>query len=140
MYIDSQEEFSVNQSLVGTGAIVSTNSYDTGAAADVGIGNKVTSVFANLTAAMVGGTSVQVILQTSPDNATWTQAGAGPVVPVAEATIGKRIASFPLPTGLKRYLRVVYQVVGTNTAGLVNCSLVLDVDAQQYLRSGVTGR
>lgn len=128
MYIDSQTQFSDDQALTAAGTTVSTNVYDTGAAADIGVGQAV-MFFATVTSALLGGTSVQAKLQTSADNVTFTDLGAGPVVPVAELVAGKKIAAFSVPHGAKRYLRAAYVVAGTFTGGTVHSSLTLDVDA-----------
>lgn len=137
MYIDSQETFSDGQSVIGTGTIVSTNVYDTGAPADVGIGERM-YLFVTPSTGLVGGTSIQAQLQTSDTvGGTYTVAAAGPVVVIADAGIGEPIAKLALPIGLKRFLRVAYVIVGTTTVGAVHASLVKDVDAQQYLVSGI---
>lgn len=140
MYIDSQETFSDDQSVAGTGAITSTNVYDTGAPADVGIGERM-YLFASVTDDIEGGDSIQVNLQTSDAvGGTYATVASGAVVPVDSEDglpAGTRIAAIPLPIGLKRFLRVSYTVAGTNTGGTVHASLVKDVDAQQYLTSGI---
>ena len=140
MYIDSQETFAEAQSVAAAaGDVVSTNVYDTGAAADVGIGEPM-FVYAKMNAALVGvGASIQAVLQTSDAAGSgYTDAAAGPVTAVASATANKRIAAFALPIGLKRYLRVVFRISGaTTTAGTASAYLVKDVDAQQYLASAV---
>ena len=126
MYIDSQTQLSDNQALT-TGTIVSTNVYDTRAAADIGPGSPV-KFFVSATAAFVGGTSVQAVLETSADNVTFTALASGPVVDLADLKAGKQIAVIDVTHGAKRYLRASYTVAGTFTAGKVHASLVLDAD------------
>lgn len=140
MIINSQETFSDAQSVASAaGDVVSTNVYDTGAAADVGIGEDLYLVV-KMVAALVGaGASIQAVLQHSTDNSTFTDAAAGPVVAVAAATANKTIARLPLPIGLNRYLRVAYRISGaTTTAGTASAYLVLDVQASNAYKSGVS--
>ena len=126
MYIDSQTQLSDNQALT-TGTIVSTNVYDTRAAADIGPGDSF-KFFVSATAAFAGGTSVQAVLETSADNLTFTALASGPVVDLADLKAGKQIAVIEVPHGAKRYLRASYTVAGTFTAGKVHASLVLGAD------------
>ena len=139
MYIDSQETFAEGQSVAAAaGDIVSTNVYDTGAAADVGIGEPM-FVYANLVTALAGTGSVQVVLQHSSDNSAFTDVASGPATTVANGKIGTRLAAFALPMGLKRYLRVAFRVAGgTTSGGTASAYLVDDVHAQQYLKSGIS--
>lgn len=138
MIIDSQEKFSEAQSVAAAaGDIVSTNVYDTGAAADVGIGEHM-YLYAKMNAALVGaGTSIQVVLQDSADNATFADKQASAAVPVASATANATLAKVRLPIGLRRYLRVAYRISGgTTTQGTASAYLVKDVDAVQIGASG----
>lgn len=141
MFIDTQEEFSVAQAIASVvGDVVSTNVYDTGAAADVGIGEEI-YVYAKTVAAMAGaGSSVQVVVQTSDVvDSGYTDAGAGQVVPLASAGANKAIARFRLPIGLKRYIRLAYRISGaTVTGGTVSAFLALDVPANVSNASGVS--
>lgn len=127
MFIDSQTQFSNDQALTAAGTIPSTNIYDTKASADIGVG-KAPMFFATVTTALIGGTSVQAVLQTSTDGVTFTDLAAGPVVAVADLKAGKKLAAIAVPHGAKRYLRAAYVVVGTFTSGKVHASLTLDVD------------
>jgi hypothetical protein len=139
MYIDTQETFADAQSVASAaGDVVSTNVYDTGAAADVGIGERL-YLYAKMNAALVGvGASIQAVLQTSDTvGSGYADAAAGPVVAVASAGANKDLAKIALPIGLKRYLRVVFRISGaTTSAGTATAVLVNDVQAQQYLTSG----
>ncbi|MNT23210.1 hypothetical protein D3C72_1586220 [compost metagenome] len=139
MFVDTQETFADAQSVASAaGDVVSTNIYDTGAAADVGIGERM-YLYAKMNAALVGaGASIQVVLQTSASSGSgYTDAVAGAVVPVASATANSVLARLALPIGLQRYLRVVFRISGaTTTAGTATAILAKDVPAQQYLTSG----
>jgi hypothetical protein len=140
MFIDSQEAFAEAQSVAAAaGDITSTNVYDTGAAADIGIGENM-YLTAKMNAALVGaGASIQVVLQDSADNSSFADKIVGPTVGVATATANKNLAKIKLPIGLRRYLRVVFRISGaTTTGGTASAYLVKDLDAQQYLPSGVS--
>ena len=126
MYIDSQAQLSDGQALT-TGIIVSTNVYDTGAAADIAPGYPV-KFFVTATAAFAGGNWVQATLETSADNSTFSTLASGPVVALADLKAGKQIAVINVPHGAKRYLRASYLASGTFTAGKVHASLVLNAD------------
>lgn len=139
MWIDTQETFSDGQAVASAvGDVVSTNVYDTGAAADVGIGEDM-YLFVKLATALAGaGSSIQAVLQTSAaEESGYTDATAGPVVALAAAKANTEIAKLRLPIGLKRYLRVVYRISGAAASGgTASAYLVKDVQAQQYGASG----
>lgn len=140
MYIDSQETFSDAQSVAAAaGDIVSTNIYDTGAAADVGIGEQI-FIYARMIVALVGaGASIQVVLQTSADNSTWVDAATAPAVVTASAIANATLARFALPIGLRRYLRLAYRISGaTTTAGTASGYLVKDLQVNVANPSGVS--
>lgn len=139
MFVDTQETFADAESVASAaGDVVSTNIYDTGAAADVGIGERM-YLYAKMNAALVGaGASIQVVLQTSASSGSgYTDAMAGQVIAVASATANAVLARLALPIGLQRYLRVVFRISGaTTTAGTATAFLAKDVPGQQYLTSG----
>lgn len=139
MYFDTQETFADAQSVASAaGDVVSTNVYDTGAAADVGIGEHI-YLFAKMNAALVGaGASIQVVLQTSSAvGSGYTDIQAGPVVPVASAIANAVLFKQRLPIGLLRYLRVVFRISGaTTTAGTATAVLAKDVQGNQATTSG----
>lgn len=139
MYIDSQNAFSETQSVVSAvGDVVSTNVYDT-ASNDVGNGEELVLI-ARMVAALAGvGSTIQVVLQDSADNATYADVQAGPAVTTALAIVGRSLARFYLPFGLRRYLRVVYRIAGaTTTAGTVSSYIVVDAQANTANRSGIS--
>lgn len=141
MYIDTQETFAATQSVAAAaGDVVSTNVYDTGAAADTGIGENF-YLLAKMNAALVGaGAAIQVVLQTSAaEGSGYTDAAAGPVVAVGSAGASANLAKIRVPIGLKRYLRVVFRISGaTTTAGTASAYIVKEVEALQYGASGFT--
>jgi hypothetical protein len=144
MILDIQEQFSSAQSIVSAaGDVVSTNIYDTGAAADVGVGEEIYLV-TRLGAAVTSGgaATVQVVLQTADDAAFSTnltefpQSGA---LALAALTANTEISKQRLPIGLRRYLRVVYRIgTAATTAGTVDAFLVKDVQANKPYASGFT--
>lgn len=134
MILDSQEVFSAAQAVTATGDTPSTNSYDTGSTADVGIGGGLWLIAQVNTAATSGGSAtIQAVLQTSVDNSTWTDVVSGPVVAVASATAGAIIATLGLPVGLKRYIRVAWRIgTAVLTAGTFSAFFVRNIQLQQY--------
>lgn len=139
MYFDTQETFADAQSVASVvGDVVSTNVYDTGANADVGIGERM-YLFAKMNAALAGaGASIQVVLQTSDSvGSGYTDAAAAAVVPVASAGANALLARLALPIGLKRFLRVAWRISGaTTTAGTATAVLAKDVQGNQATTSG----
>ena len=140
MYIDTQETFAEGQAVASAaGDVVSTNVYDTGAAADVGNGETMILYAKTGTALAGAGSSIQVVLQHSADNVTFTDAATGPVVALAAAVANENIARIKLPIGLLRYLRVAFRISGaTATGGTASAYLVKDVDYNVAYRSGVS--
>ncbi|WP_375199067.1 Bbp16 family capsid cement protein [Cupriavidus metallidurans] len=144
MILDIQEQFSSAQSIVSAaGDVVSTNIYDTGAAADVGIGEEIYLV-TRLGAAVTSGgaATVQVVLQTADDaafSANLTEFPQSSALALAALTANTEISKQRLPIGLRRYLRVVYRVgTAATTAGTVDAFLVKDVQANRPYASGFT--
>ena len=139
MILDTQETFSDAQSVASAaGDVASTNVYDTGAAADVGIGTDI-YLYAKMNAALVGaGASIAVVLQDSADNSTFADVQVvSKVTGVAAAVANAELVRARLPIGLRRYLRLAYRISGaTTTGGTVSSYLVTDVQAQQYGASG----
>lgn len=142
MILDTQEAFSEAQSLIaGTGDTVSTNIYDTGAAADVGIGEPL-FIYAKIGTAVVGaGSTTQVVLQCD-DNSAFSSPKEFPLTAAlapAALTANAEIAKVRLPIGLERYLRLVYRIAGAAvTAGTVSAYIAVDVPANNAYASGFT--
>jgi hypothetical protein len=122
------------QSIIGTGNILGTNSYDTqagltlntgGQNVDLGKGQDMDVQF-DLTAAVAGGTSVEFQFVNADDAALGTNltvlASSG-AIPVASLGLGARVPmTVPKvdPRTLRRYVGVRYVIVGTTTAGAVS--------------------
>ncbi len=141
MILDTQEEFSVGQSIAAAvGDVVSTNVLDTGPASSgegepmwlvVQLGNAVTSG---------GAATVTPVLQDSADNATFADVQTYPNgLALAALTANRTLVKARLPAPLRRYIRVAYRIAGaTTTGGTARAFLVKDVDAQQYLGTAFT--
>ena len=143
MILDSQTSLSRAQSIAASvGDVVSTDIYDTGAAADVGVG-EVTYLRIQVNTAVTGsGASVQFILQTD-DNSSFSSAKEYPLtaaIGVASLTVNSVQYRGALPPGLERYLRVVYRITGaTTTAGTASAHLIKDVQANAPTATTVPG-
>ncbi|HEO9245146.1 hypothetical protein B9Q32_05515 [Enterobacter kobei] len=146
MILDKLLMFSEAQAVTAGGA--STDVIDLapidGTRRDIGVGYPL-EFWANVntTATAAGAATLNVQLQTSPDNSTWTTLYDSGTLALAALTAGKRLFSAKVPAGVQRYLRVNY-VVGTGplTAGAFTSGINLDVDnnTPYYpIRSKVTG-
>ena len=105
---------------------------------DLGRGPEV-DLAVTVTQAFAGLTSLQVSVQVSPDNATWTTVSSGAVVPLASLVAGYQ---FKVPGSIEegvnvRYLRLYYTVGGSNaTAGKITAAVV----ASRQTNLGVGGQ
>lgn len=93
---------------------------DIGIGSDVPLHVSVNETFNNLT-------SLQVLVQTSPDNATWTTIMGGKVVAAADLVTGYKFdVPYELPRGTNaRYVRLYYDVTGTApTTGKITAGVV----------------
>lgn len=143
MILDTQTRFSDAQSIASAvGTVASTNHYDTGSAADVGIGQETFLVISIGTAVAGAGASVQFVLQTD-DNSSFSSATNIPLtnaVPVASLTANSVQYRGRLPIGLERYFRVGYIVSGaTTTAGTANAYLTNDLQHAPVIATTVPG-
>ena len=130
-----------------TASAASTDTIDLGpidgTRRDIGVGEPLEYwVTTNATATAAGAATVNVQLQTSPDNSTWTTLTSSGDLALASLVAGRRIVSQKVPQGVQRYLRVNY-VVGTGslTAGAFTAGINLDVDGNNHypIRSRITG-
>ena len=146
MILDKLLMFSEAQAVTASAA--STDVIDLapidGTRRDIGVGEPL-GFWANVntTATAAGAATLNVQLQTSPDNSTWATIYDSGTLALAALTAGKRLFSAKVPAGVQRYLRVNY-VVGTGplTAGAFTSGINLDVDdnTPYYpIRSKVTG-
>jgi len=145
MILDKLLTFSEAQAVTASAA--STDVIDLGpidgTRRDIGVGYPL-EFFAtvNTTATAAGAATVNIQLQTSPDNSTWTTLSSSGDLALSALASGKRVVSQKVPQGVLRYLRVNY-VVGTGplTAGAFTAGINLDVDGNNHypIRSRITG-
>lgn len=132
MYFDNQETFSLAQAVTSTGDTASTNVYDTGSSADIGIGHPI-FVFVKTKAAFTsaGAGTLQVVLQDSADNSTFADVQTlTPALALAALGANKKQVRARLPIGLRRYIRLAYRVgTAAMTAGTVDAFLALATDS-----------
>lgn len=128
MVLDKQTLFSSEQAITGDAA--STNVYDTGASPDVGPGH-IHRLFGIVTASFNTLTSLNIILETDSDEAFGSAATLWTVNRVlAGLTAGTDLKLPPIPRGCERYLRLRYDVVGTDpTTGKITAGIILDEQA-----------
>jgi hypothetical protein len=91
---------------------------------DIGRGEPI-DMSVSVAQAFAGLTSLQVSVQTSPDNVTWTSVDSGATVAAAQLVAGYL---FRVPhlvqNASARYLRLYYTVTGTATQGAINAAIV----------------
>lgn len=144
MILDSQELLSSAQSIAAAaGDVASTNYYDTGAAADTGVGEELFLQIATVAAVTSGGSAtVQFVLQTD-DNTSFSSAREFPLTgALALAALTANTVQYRgrLPIGLERYIRVVYRIgTATTTAGTATTFLTKDVQANLPTATTVPG-
>lgn len=110
---------------------------------DMGIGdNPALKLLVQVTEAFAGGTSLQVSFQGSVsdangDPAAWTTWYSSAAILTASLTAGARVLRIDVPrppagVAIPRFVRLLYTIVGTMTAGEVVAGIVLDRDDQAY--------
>lgn len=143
MILDKQTLFSDGQAVTATA--VSTNTYDLGVARDLGIGDTDLELFIKVTAAFVGGTSIQFAYITSA-NADLSSANVivqTPAIVTADLVAGYEPLRIQIPAlskaaQLQRYIGVSYTVVGTFTGGTLTAGVILEPrEGQVYYASGL---
>ncbi|EPV6100130.1 Bbp16 family capsid cement protein [Escherichia coli] len=146
MILDKLLMFSEKQAVTATAP--STDVIDLGpidgTVRDIGVGEPLEWIVnVDTTATAAGASTVNVNLQTSPDNSTWTTIASSGDLALAALTAGKRIVSQKVPQGVQRYLRLNYAVTtGPLTAGAFTSGILLDVDGNNRYypsRSRITG-
>lgn len=134
-----------------TGTQFSTNVIDLLNARDMGIGDDpALKVLVEVTTPFTGGTSLQVNIQGSVDNITFTTMLFGPIIAEANLLAGVYLANYDMPRiagpfpdrpgateALPRYLRLSYVSVGTHGAGGIYGALVLDRQDQISYPPGI---
>ncbi|TCD18167.1 hypothetical protein E0D81_12660 [Lelliottia amnigena] len=146
MILDKLLMFSEKQAVTTTAAstdVIELGPID-GTRRDIGVGEPLEFwATVDTTATASGAATLNVQLQTSPDNSTWTTIYDSGALALAALTAGKRLFSAKVPAGVQKYLRVNYTVgTGPLTAGAFTSGINLDVDnnTPYYpIRSKVTG-
>ena len=148
MWIDGNLQFTGTAGVAGspdtptTGTQTSTNTIDLLNARDMGIGDDPSiEVLVEVLTPFTGGTSLQVNLQSSPDNITFTTAVSGPVVAEANLIGGAYLLSITWPRyapglALPRYWKLQYISVGTHGAGTLFGAMVIDRQDQIVSAAG----
>lgn len=112
-------------------------------ARDIGVGDDpALKLLIQVTTAITGGTSLQVVLQGAPDNGSGAPGSyanwwASPVYAEAALVAGARLYDMDMPRppagiGVPRFLRIGYVSVGTHSAGALLAAIVLDRMDQMY--------
>jgi hypothetical protein len=116
----------------------STNRLDLGANRDLGVDGQVLDVLVQIVTALTGGTSIVVAIQGAPDNGsgaegTYVDLVKTPAIVAARLTAGRELLRVPLPmlqdAGANsnvpyRFLKLVYTIVGTFSAGTIYAGLI----------------
>lgn len=123
MILDANLIFSDEQAVTASAA--SENVLDFQEAGDA-VGQELT-IRAVVTTAFAGLTSLQIKVQTSADNSSFTDVLLTPAIPAANLTKGAEILCVRVPRGLKRYARLSYVVAGTGTAGKVTAFMSKEI-------------
>lgn len=145
MITDKLLMFSEAQAVTNTAA--STDVIDLGPIdgnrRDIGVGYPLEFwALVNEAATASGEATVNIQLQTSENNSSWSTIYDSGELAKATLKAGKRVVSAKVPAGVQRYLRVNYSVAtGPLTAGEFTAGISLDVDANTPypIRSKVTG-
>lgn len=138
MIIDKDLTFSSAQVIPSGATTGSTDVIDLGQVRDLGEGEKL-AILAQITAALVGVGTVQVVLQTD-DNAGFASPTTVQILGTFPATsaIGTKIVGYVAPTAvLERYVRVAY-IAGTLSAGAASAYLLHGVDNYRSYADAIT--
>ena len=124
MILDNELFFSDKQAVTADAA--STNALDLGAAGDA-VGQELT-IRAVVTTTFATLTSLTIKVQTSANNSDWSDVVLSPAIAVASLVKGAEVFTVRVPKGLKRYVRLYYDVTGSNaTAGKISAFMSKDI-------------
>ncbi len=141
MIIDNSLVFSDQQAV--TASAPSTNTIDLGTTGtprlasaplvrDIGQGAPI-DLSVSVSQGFAGLSSLQISVQTSPDNASWTTVDSGAIIPAAQLTTGYL---FEVPRRVQfagaRYMRLYYTVTGTASQGAINAAIVASRQSNMY--------
>ena len=124
MILDNELFFSDKQAVTADAA--STNALDLGAAGDA-VGQELT-IRAVVTTTFATLTSLTIKVQTSANNSDWSDVVLSPAIAAASLVKGAEVFTVRVPKGLKRYVRLYYDVTGSNaTAGKISAFMSKDI-------------
>lgn len=115
-----------------------TNPQGGGTTRDIGIGDDpALKLFVVVTTTFSGGTSLQLALQGSTDNVTFSNYWLSPAYAEAALNAGSKLYDMDMPRppdgiAVPQYLRMSYITVGTHAAGTLKAFIVLDRPDQMY--------
>lgn len=112
-----------------------------GTTRDIGVGHPELKLLVQVKTAFSGGTSLQVALAGSTDNASFTNYWLSPAYAEATLVAGARLYDMDMPrppagVAIPQYLRLAYISVGTHSAGALDAFIVIDRDDQFYSSTG----
>jgi hypothetical protein len=147
--LDSELVFSAAQSTAAfaIGDNPSSNVYDTGSAYNNAQDSEAAQTNENLWVNVVCNTlfvavatgTVQAVLQTAPDNATWTDTVAGKATLVSTIVAGQVLLQIQPPPGTQRYWRTILRVaLQPVTAGAVDSYISNTIQYNVQRPSGFT--
>ena len=86
------------------------------------------SLLVTIVTAPTAGTSIQFALQDSANDSSFaaTEILTSAIV-IATLVAGYEVINMPLPTNLRRYIKMVYTVSGTTTSTTINANLVMGI-------------
>lgn len=131
------------QTVTGTGNVLSTNTVDLLQNRDIGEGNDLVKLRAEILTAFAGATSVEIQAIVADDAGLTTNVaviGTTGAIPLASLAAGARFAAELNPrigNKSQRYLGARYVIVGTGTAGAVFTDFGSEIqDGQKFYPSG----
>jgi len=128
MMYDRETAFSLDQAVTAAGTVNSTDVYDAGVDLNINT-NRELQVFAEVTEAFAGGTSVnlQLVESDNEDLSAGDVLAESGAIDVADLADDYRFFAQALPRTSKRYLGFQIVSVGTFTAGKFSGGLVRDI-------------
>lgn len=140
MILDALTLLSDNQDITGSAAaIVSTNTLDLSVLRDIGASEE--PVVVAFTALPLGpaGATLNIAIQTSLDNVTWTTVEESSPQLISNYTPATLFGfRSDLPVGIQRYIRIVYTASAALTAGSVTACIGADYPTNRtYARNYV---
>lgn len=142
MYVDAQNRPSNDQSVAGSGTIVSTDSIDLLSANDNPGRSGNLRAHSVMTTALAGATSIkaQFVQSANANLSSPDVLVEGPVVALADAVAGAVLMDKPMPDSDKQYIGFQYVLVGTATGGTVSSHIVAGTNRRSNEVAMNTGR